>query len=129
MTPEQARDAYDEARRKFGDILINPDSTERDYDRAKEVLMRGNLITGNTACSGGGIHSGDGSPRIEGNTISNNGTTASCGGNGVRCVLRFSAAMVNVATPGTRSPPKGAPRSTAPSPTAETVVRFAPGPV
>lgn len=38
MTPEQAQVRFDAARLRYGDVLMDPDATERDYDRAKEVL-------------------------------------------------------------------------------------------
>jgi hypothetical protein len=44
VTPERAQEAYDDARRKFGDVCLNPDATERDYDRAKEVLNQAERV-------------------------------------------------------------------------------------
>lgn len=40
MTPTEAASAYDDARRKFGDICLDPEVTQRDYDRAREVLAQ-----------------------------------------------------------------------------------------
>src|SRR5688500_4787084 len=54
-----------------------------------------NVITANAACAGVGIYSDNGSPRIEGNTISNNVTT-SCGGFGGGGIAVFGPGQAQI---------------------------------